>query len=92
MVLDMGPLLATWGDRVYVNHLFRQGRAKVWFSIGRDGVAAISVKSSQHTSAEIDELRELAINHACAMCETSKLPDFGTILKVARNGELRGKV
>ena len=62
----MGPTLGAWGDRIYINYLFKQGHAKVWCEANKEGMACCRVKSKWHTEREIEELRALAERHVKA--------------------------
>lgn len=80
----MGPSIAIWGDRVYVNHLFKQGHAKIWYSPGAMGSAVFNVRSKWHTTDELSDLRDLAERHVKALADSSKVPDMATLRKLAQ--------
>ena len=79
----MGPTLGAWGDRIYINYLFKQGHAKVWFEANKEGMACCRVKSKWHTEREIEELRALAERHVKALLDTNHTPSMNDVRKLA---------
>ena len=83
----MVPTLGAWGDRIYLNYLFKQGHAKVWFEANKEGMACCRVKSKWHTELEIAELKDLAERHVKALLDTNHTPSMNDVRKLALGGQ-----